>query len=552
MAALWRLVPQRDWSKPNYEFLPEAQMARSAAYDSYSPNPNFSDGLTLRSPPPGTIARGRLPLHYEATLQDAMRAGEELKNPFSGKDLARLERGSVVFANFCQACHGATGEGNTPVTQRGFPAPPSLLAQRCVHMKDGQIFHAITYGQGKMPSHAVQLSQDDRWSVILHLRLLQRANISEGQPGSAPTQIEEVADLFRANCAACHGEDGTGNLIRKALPLIPDFTSLAWQTAQTDMALVNQIDYGSMPLMPAFRYKLKPKEILELAVYVRAFAARRPIGAPAAVAPSAHISADAVYRTFCFACHDTTGRGNPVIRKMMPELPDFTAAAWAKTRSDADLAHSILEGKGKFMLPMKDKLGPVDVKEMAALVRKFEGGKQVIAVEGPKLPGPPAPLTGPVAPPLAELGGPALPASSLLEQPLVAPSGETAARIRIGAVIFRQYCIICHGPDGTGNIMREKMPVVPNFTDAAWQRQHSDAQLSISIMDGKGTLMPANRGRLTPEQVRDIVPYIRAFGPAAPAGQGPLPESEFSTAFRQLERQWNELEAELQKAKSSP
>jgi len=540
------IVPEHDATRPNYDFLLEAQMDSPVAYDSFSPNPNFPDGLTLRTPPPGTIARGRIPLHYQATPQDALRAGDELKNPFADHDASRLERGSVVFTNFCQVCHGATGEGNTPVTQRGFPMPPSLLAQRCLQMKDGQMFHVITYGQGKMPPHAAQLSQDDRWSVVLHLRVLQRASATSGGAGAAPVRLADMTDLFRNNCAACHGEDGTGSIIRKALPLIPDFTSLAWQTAQTDMALVNQIDYGSMPLMPAFRYKLKPREILQLAVYVRSFAARWA-GAPAALPATAHVSADAVYRTFCFACHDTTGRGNPVIRQMMPELPNFTATTWAKTRTDADLAHSILEGKGKFMLPMKDKLGPVDVKQMVALVRKFEGGKQVIAVEGPKLPGPPAPATA--ATPLAIVGG-HLPAVTLPEEPLVAPSSETAARVRVGATIFRQYCIICHGPDGTGNVMRERLPPIPNFTNAAWQRQHSDAQLFVSIMDGKGTLMPANRGRLTPDEVRDLVPYVRAFGPSLPGGRGPLPESEFSTAFRQLERQWNELETQLGEAKS--
>ena len=73
-------------SQPNYDFLPEAQMAYSPAYDSFSPNPNFADGSTLRTPPAGTIARGHLPLHYQPTLQDALRAGRELQNPFSESD----------------------------------------------------------------------------------------------------------------------------------------------------------------------------------------------------------------------------------------------------------------------------------------------------------------------------------------------------------------------------------------------------------------------------------------------------------------------------------
>ena len=77
----------------------------------------------------------------------------------------------------------------------------------------------------------------------------------------------------------------------------------------------------------------------------------------------------------------------------MLELPDFTAVAWQKSRKDADFSQAILLGKGKFMLPNSDKLGSVDVKEMVALVRGFQGGKQVIPVEEPKLPGPPcAPL----------------------------------------------------------------------------------------------------------------------------------------------------------------
>src|SRR5208283_3533452 len=201
----------------------------------------------------------------------------------------------------------------------------------------------------------------------------------------------EVAKLFRENCAACHAEDGTGNIIRKVLPLIPDFTSLAWQTSQTEMAIVNQIDYGSQPLMPAFRYKFTQEQILSLAVYVRSFAIPQPGGQPQVVPPSSHITAANVYGTFCYACHDTTGKGNPTIRNSMPDLPDFTSMAWQKSRIDADLSHSILQGKGKFMLPMTDKLGTVDVNQMVALVRGFDGGKQVIPLELPKAPGPPPP-----------------------------------------------------------------------------------------------------------------------------------------------------------------
>jgi len=554
-----RTLPPRDVTRPHYDFMPERQMAKDVAFDSFATNPNFPDGLTFRSPPPGTIARGQLPLHYEPTPVDAVRAGEELKNPFSEADPMRLVRGSVVFANTCQVCHGHNGFGNTPVTQRGFPRTPSLMGERALAMKDGQMFHVLTFGQGNMPAHAAQLSREDRWSVILHVRLLQRPHIPGQEPGSVPLRLQDVALRFKENCAACHGEDGTGSVIRKVLPLIPDFTSLAWQAAQTDVALVNQIDYGALPLMPSFRHKLTHRQVLELAVYVRTFTHRQPgtpgapaipgsPGTPAALPLTAHVTPEDVYRTYCFACHDSNGRGNNAIRTAMKELPDFTGAPWQKSRTDADLAHSVLEGKGKFMLPMKDKIGSVDVQQMVALIRAFEGGQQVIAVEGPKVPGPEAPVViagapaGPGRSPAA-----ALPEIPTVEEPSPAATADVAARIRVGAAIFRQYCIVCHGPDGTGSLMRPQMPPIPDFTNSTWQMQHDDPKLAVSIMDGKGTLMPANRGRITNAQARDLVAYLRSFGPRTLRKKGPVTESEFDRAFRELEQRWNELEKGVEK-----
>ena len=77
VAATWLMSP--DPAQPNLEFLP--QMVHSPRYNAFSPNPNFADGTTLQHPEPGTIARGSKPLHYAATPQDALRAGEELHSP---------------------------------------------------------------------------------------------------------------------------------------------------------------------------------------------------------------------------------------------------------------------------------------------------------------------------------------------------------------------------------------------------------------------------------------------------------------------------------------
>jgi mono/diheme cytochrome c family protein len=90
-----------------------------------------------------------------------------------------MERGAFVFRTFCVPCHGGSGRGDGPVALRGYPAPASLLAEKAIHMTDGQIFHVLTFGQKNMPSYASQLSEDDRWKVILYVRSMQG---KAGQP----------------------------------------------------------------------------------------------------------------------------------------------------------------------------------------------------------------------------------------------------------------------------------------------------------------------------------------------------------------------------------
>ncbi|MCI0457714.1 MAG: c-type cytochrome [Gemmataceae bacterium] len=71
----------------------------------------------------------------------------------------------------------------------------------------------------------------------------------------------------------------------------------------------------------------------------------------------------------------------------------------------------------------------------------------------------------------------------------------------------------CHGADGTGSPARGDRPEIPNFTKASWQARRSDAQIMASILDGKGLGMPPGRGKISAEQARGLVAYVRAFAP---------------------------------------
>jgi mono/diheme cytochrome c family protein len=160
-----------DPSRPNVEVLPE--MVRTAAYKAYSANPNFPDGKTLQYPPADTIPRGFHRVEYPADEAGAILAGEQLTNPFKAEDAAAAARGAFVFRTWCLPCHGPTGKGDGAVAMRGFPAPPPLNAEKSIALKDGRMFHILTYGQKNMPSYASQISEDDRWKAILHVRSLQ-------------------------------------------------------------------------------------------------------------------------------------------------------------------------------------------------------------------------------------------------------------------------------------------------------------------------------------------------------------------------------------------
>jgi ubiquinol-cytochrome c reductase cytochrome b subunit len=363
-------------------------------------------------------------------------------------------------------------------------------------------------------------------------------------------QRADLANVYNTNCAACHGIDGTGAQIRKGLPTIPDFTSLAWQMSQTDLEIIHQIEAGKEPLMPGYRDKLSQRQVLAMAIYVRAFALTAPTttapanpkldqAAPPPVA--AVMNSDQLYRAYCMACHNADGRGESV-RKAMPEIPIFTDSKWQAAHPDAELKKSILEGKGKFMLAMKDKLSPADADRMVVYLRAFREGKQVVPEEPPPLVTPPSqPMV--VTTPKTQPGvGP----------PPTTASPELAERIRVGSGLYRQTCLSCHGNDGRGTPMRATMPTIPDFTNNSWHKQVSTPQLVVSILDGKGTFMPASRGRITTDQAQDLAAYVRAFGPAQ-MSTTEVPATDFEKRFRELESQWNELERQLnQLPKAAP
>lgn len=78
-----------------------------------------------------------------------------------------------------------------------------------------------------------------------------------------------------------------------------------------------------------------------------------------------------------------------------------------------------------------------------------------------------------------------------------------------GKSIFREKCSMCHGIGGEG------YPAIktPNFTDPKWQSAHSEKERLNALENGvKGTAMVSFKGKLTQEQMKEVLKYIRSLG----------------------------------------
>lgn len=95
------------------------------------------------------------------------------------------------------------------------------------------------------------------------------------------------------------------------------------------------------------------------------------------------------YRAVCLRCHDASGRGVR-LRRVMPELPDFTDPKWQASRTDAEIDRLIRVGTGKWMRPMTSRLGSVEVKQMVGYLRTFRDGRQNAADGAASQPRPPS------------------------------------------------------------------------------------------------------------------------------------------------------------------
>ena len=82
-----------------------------------------------------------------------------------------------------------------------------------------------------------------------------------------------------------------------------------------------------------------------------------------------------------------------------------------------------------------------------------------------------------------------------------------AGRAKFGA------CAACHGADGKGN----QALGAPNLADKIWLHGWGEDAIVAMVVNGKTNVMPAQGGRLTPEQIHVLATYVWSLSQTAVA-----------------------------------
>lgn len=98
------------------------------------------------------------------------------------------------------------------------------------------------------------------------------------------------------------------------------------------------------------------------------------------------------------------------------------------------------------------------------------------------------------------------------------PVKSTPESIAEGKKIYGYECASCHGASGDGKTIAGKELKVSDLTDPDLLKDRSDGELFYIIKNG-GASMPREAGRVQPEQLWDLVNYVRTLARTQPPAE---------------------------------
>jgi mono/diheme cytochrome c family protein len=183
------------------------------------------------------------------------------------------------------------------------------------------------------------------------------------------------------------------------------------------------------------------------------------------------IDSAALYQDFCSVCHGDEGDGKSHAQQgLIPPPRDFTSPESALLLTPERIVHAIAEGiPGTAMSGWKSRLSTAQILALAEFIQ----------------------------------------GNFMLASPLKS--------ITPGAIIYADYCSVCHGDNGKGAMWARAglSPPPIAFTDEATQLSLSRDHMIDAVSYGRPeTAMTGWKSRLSDEQIATVVDYvIRSFMP---------------------------------------
>lgn len=164
------------------EYLPEDQdVVTIAAQDEKKEETKPAEASKPEEKPAGDAKPAAAPTaaDVEAKKLEEMPWVTEFPMPVTAK---MMERGKERYRIYCSACHGLGGEGDGLVTLRAMELqqgtwvrPASYHSENVRKLPLGRLYHTISNGVRKMPAYGSQIPPEDRWSIVLYLKALQKS-----------------------------------------------------------------------------------------------------------------------------------------------------------------------------------------------------------------------------------------------------------------------------------------------------------------------------------------------------------------------------------------
>lgn len=172
-----------------------------------------------------------------------------------------LAGGAAAFGDNCAPCHGRGAQGFV-----GYPnlRDDAWLWGGSLDAIHETILHGIRADDPKTRSSAMPafgrlgMLKPDQISDVAEFVLSLSGN--EGDKSAA----ERGQEIFATNCSACHGPEGKGNQALGA----PNLGDELWLYGGDKAAVVESITNSRSGMMPAWKGRLDPATIKELAIYV--------------------------------------------------------------------------------------------------------------------------------------------------------------------------------------------------------------------------------------------------------------------------------------------